>query len=74
MEYTLWTQKLKALRKNKGLRQQDIADKVTFSRSQYCAIENGDCIANYIHLYQLAKAFKMPLDEFIAMRNITVMK
>lgn len=72
MEYEIWTQKLRALRESRDLRQQDVADMVPFSRSQYCAIENGKCVANYVHLYNLAKAFKMSLPAFLAMKGVRV--
>lgn len=32
---------LKALRKNIGLSQQDVAEKLSISRQYYCSIENG---------------------------------
>jgi len=70
MEYEIWTEKLRALRESRDWRQQDVADRVPFSRSQYCAIENGKCVANYVHLYNLAKAFDLHLPELLAMVGV----
>lgn len=70
MEYEIWTRKLKALRLSLDLRQEDVAKKMRISRSQYSAIENGKSVANYKHLYNLAKALGMPLTDLISMPGI----
>ena len=63
--YRRWVAKLQQLRKQRRWRQQDVADRVSFSRSQYCAIERGHCIANYLHLFQLAEAFGISLPRLL---------
>lgn len=70
MEYEIWARKLKALRLSLDLRQEDVAKKMRISRSQYSAIENGKSIANYKHLYNLAKALGIPITDLLSMNGI----
>jgi transcriptional regulator with XRE-family HTH domain len=70
MEYEIWTRKLRALRLSFDLRQEDVAKKMRISRSQYSAIENGKSVANYKHLYNLAKALGIPLTDLISMNGV----
>ena len=70
MEYEIWTRKLRVLRLSLDLRQEDVAKKMRISRSQYSAIENGKSVANYKHLYNLAKALSIPLIDLISMTGV----
>ena len=72
MEYEVWVRKLRALRQEKGWRQQDVADSIHLSRAQYSAIENGESVINYKHIYNLAKAFGMTVADFIAMKDVSL--
>lgn len=72
VDYQRWTKRLKGLRRAHGLRQQDVASRIRLSRSQYCALENGKSIANYTHLYRLAKAFRITMAELVTVRRIRV--
>ena len=66
--YQRWTTQLRQLRQERGWRQQDVARQVQFSRSQYCAIERGYCLATYLHLFKLAKVFGVSLPELMTLR------
>jgi len=70
LTYKQWVAKLKALRLRREWRQQDVAERVSFSRSQYCAIETGKCVANYVHLRKLAKAFRVSIEKLVSMKGI----
>lgn len=60
------------LRVDKGLTQQQIADKIGRSRSCICRIERGkrrrQCLRGSI-LYELAKAYDAPIEEVLKKAN-----
>ena len=68
--YKEWTLRLRHLRERTNLRQEDIADKLHISRSQYNAIENARSIVNYNHLLDLAKAFRLPLAQMVTLKGV----
>jgi len=70
MEYDIWVRKLRALRNKKQLTQREVAERMHLSRSQYSAIENGLSLANYKHLYNLAKVFRMTMADLVTMRDV----
>ena len=70
MEYDIWVRKLRLLRIKKQLTQREVAEQMHLSRSQYSAIENGLSLANYKHLYNLAKVFGISMADIVAMRNV----
>ena len=70
MKYEIWVRKLRALRLKKGLKQSEVADLIDLSRPQYTAIENGHCVVNYKHLYNLAKAFGTTIPKLVSMDGI----
>jgi transcriptional regulator with XRE-family HTH domain len=45
--------------------QQEVADGIAISRSHYSAIEHGRTVINYRHLYNLAKFFRVRIDELM---------
>jgi transcriptional regulator with XRE-family HTH domain len=45
--------------------QQQVADGIDISRSHYSAIEHGRTVINYMHLYNLAKFFRVPLGDLM---------
>lgn len=72
MEYEIWVRKLRVLRESRGWRQQDVADKIRLSRSQYSAIENGASEIGYRHIYNLAKAFGMAVSDLMSMKGVSL--
>ena len=63
-----WASRLHALRLRLGWRQQDIAVHAGITRTQYCAIEQGRCIVNYVHLFKLAQAFGFTMGELLKLQ------
>ena len=57
--------KLKSLRKNLGISQQEIADKCSISRSAYSHYEIGISLITTLTLYTLCKNYKLSIDEFL---------
>lgn len=55
-------EKLKVLRKNKGLKQQEIAELLGVKRNSYSDWENGKCKPNYEKLEKIADFFGVSLD------------
>lgn len=54
--YETFIRQLKAVRRVRGLTQQQLADKVRLSRPQYAAIESGRSTASFRHVHNLAMA------------------
>lgn len=70
MEYDIWCRCLRQYREQQELTQQAVADGIDISRSHYSAIEHGRTIIHYIHLYNLAKFFKVHISDLMAFRML----
>lgn len=57
--------KLKDLRKNLGLTQQQIADECSISRATYCHYELGMNLVSTLTLYTICKNHKISIDSFL---------
>lgn len=57
--------KLKKLRKDLGLSQQEIADKCSISRGCYSHYEIGISLITTLTLYTLCKTYNLSIDEFL---------
>ncbi|MGL4337120.1 MAG: helix-turn-helix transcriptional regulator [Turicibacter sp.] len=55
--------KVKLLRENKGLTQQDLADVVLVSRQTIISLENGKYNPSIFLAYKIAKAFELTIEE-----------
>ena len=53
---------IKRLRKNKGLKQQELAEILGIKRNTYSDWENGKCKPNYEKLEKIADFFGVSLD------------
>lgn len=56
---------LKLLRKNRKMSQEDVAQKLQFTRSSYSGYENGVAEPSVENLVKLSNYFKIPLDDMI---------
>ncbi|MEX1191234.1 MAG: helix-turn-helix domain-containing protein [Brumimicrobium sp.] len=56
---------LKLLRKNRKMSQEDVAQKLDFTRSSYSGYENGVAEPSVDNLVKLSNYFKIPLDDMI---------
>jgi len=56
---------LKSLRKNRKMSQEDVAQKLQFTRSSYSGYENGVAEPSVENLVKLSNYFKIPLDDMI---------
>ena len=65
--YDAWVEKLRAFRESCGLTQEDIARHTRFSRTRYGAIEKGDSVVNFVHLFNLAEAFDVTMPDMLAL-------
>lgn len=70
MEYTIWCRCLRQYREQVELTQQAVADGISISRSHYSAIEHGRTVINYTHLYNLAKYFRIRIEDLIIFRRL----
>ena len=59
---TIFSERLKRLRKNKGLKQQEIADILGVKRNTYSDWENGKTEPSFGNLVKLADFFDVSLD------------
>lgn len=69
MTYETWTRRLRTLRTQKELRQEDVARGMRISRSQYSAIENAQSVVNYNHLLSLARVLHIPLTQMLTLED-----
>ena len=59
---TIFTERLKELRKNKGLKQQEIAELLGIKRNTYSDWENGKTEPSFENLIKLADLLEVTLD------------
>lgn len=57
--------KLRDLRTEKGMTQEEMAERADFSRSYYTEIETGKRNVSLLNLYRLAKALEIPLSRLV---------
>lgn len=57
--------KIRALRTEKGMTQEEMAERADFSRSYYTEIETGKRNVSLLNLYKLAKALEIPLSRLV---------
>ncbi|WP_051125953.1 helix-turn-helix domain-containing protein [Streptococcus sp. HPH0090] len=63
MEFmTIFSERLKRLRKNKGLKQQELAEIFGIKRNTYSDWENGKTEPSFDNLVKLADFFEVSLD------------
>nr|WP_083936641.1 helix-turn-helix transcriptional regulator [Streptococcus sp. HPH0090] len=59
---TIFSERLKRLRKNKGLKQQELAEIFGIKRNTYSDWENGKTEPSFDNLVKLADFFEVSLD------------
>jgi putative transcriptional regulator len=57
------TNKIKQLREQFNITQQDLAEKVTVSRQTIISLESGKYNPSILLAYKIAKVFKLPIEE-----------
>jgi transcriptional regulator with XRE-family HTH domain len=62
--------KLRNLRKSKGLTQFDVAREVQLSRMHYWRIEKGEMLPSILHLNRLAKFFGVSMEWFFGEEDL----
>ena len=65
LDKVLGGKKLRKLRKNLGLTQQNIADECSISRATYCHYEIGMNLITTLTLYTICKNHKISMDDFL---------
>ncbi len=65
LDKVLVGKKLRKLRKNLGLTQQNIADECSISRATYCHYEIGMNLITTLTLYTICKNHKISMDDFL---------
>jgi putative transcriptional regulator len=60
---------LASIRKEKGLTQEELADKLGISRQSIIAIEKGDCSPSLCHAFKIARFFDMKVEEIFEYLN-----
>ncbi|MBS9768693.1 MAG: helix-turn-helix transcriptional regulator [Flavobacteriaceae bacterium] len=71
MNYSIG-KKLKTLRKNKGLSQEEVADFVHISQSSYARIENGNSNSWSLHIDAFCDLFSITPEELLKQDNIII--
>ncbi|MPS74862.1 MAG: XRE family transcriptional regulator [Chryseobacterium sp.] len=56
--------KIRRLRENKGISQEEMAEKLHISRSAYSRIENGETNSWVNHIERLCKELEMKIEDF----------
>lgn len=59
---TIFSERIKRLRKNKGLKQQELAEILGIKRNTYSDWENGKTEPSFENLIKLADLFEVSLD------------
>lgn len=62
---TIVSEKIKRLRKAKGLSQEEIADKLHISQSAYARIETGESQSWATHLEKISEIFEVKPESFL---------
>lgn len=57
--------KLKTLRKSKGLKQEQVADYLKLSQSAYARIENGESHSCAYHIDKISELFEIEIDDLL---------
>lgn len=65
-------QKLKILRKNKGLSQEEVADFVNISQSSYARIESGNSNSWSLHIDGFCDLFSITPEELLKQDSIVI--
>ena len=60
--------KLKEIRKQKNLTQQDIADIIGLKRNTVSDIENGKSVMNHLQIIKLCKALDIKSDDLLGLK------
>ena len=68
-----FAEKLKTLRKDADLTQQEVADKLYISRSLYAKYESGIAVPNKDTLQKIALLFNVDVNELISYEETTFM-
>ncbi len=68
-QYEFIISKLRQARKEAGLKQQVVADKIGKYESYLSKIENGDRRIDILELVELAEIYKKPLDFFVPQKG-----
>ena len=71
---TIFTERLKELRKNKGLKQQEIAELLGVKRNTYSDWENGKTEPSFENLIKLADLLEVTLDWLFGREQMKVKK
>ncbi|MEZ4988091.1 MAG: helix-turn-helix transcriptional regulator [Saprospiraceae bacterium] len=61
--------RIKAIRKQKNMQQQEVAERLNISQSAYAKIENGQSKVDTDRLLQLADIFEVPYDSLLPGEN-----
>jgi len=64
--------KIRSLRKSKGLTQCDVSRKLRLSRMHYGRLEKGEVMPNVIYLHRLSKIFGVSMDWFFEEEDVNV--
>ena len=64
--------RLKELRKNKGLSQEQVADYLHLSRSAYARIESGESHSWANYLIEICQVFEISPEELVKCENIMI--
>jgi len=70
----MFTQKLKQLRLERGLSQQQIADKLGISNQAYSRWETGKFSPNLQSLEKIAKTLNVPIEELLSNKPLSLEK
>ncbi len=65
-------QKLRTLRKDKGLSQEEVADFVNISQSSYARIENGNSNSWSLHINSFCDLFSITPEELLKQDTIII--
>lgn len=65
----IFAERLKGLRENKGITQQDLADQLGIARNTISGYETGARIPDLERLYAIAKIFVVTTDYLVGMTN-----
>ena len=66
--YLKWIAELKEKRLALGLTQEDVASRIRYSRTRYGALEKGESVLNFMHLYNLAEAFDVSMSDMLTLK------
>ena len=69
MSKTIFSEKIRQLRKEKRLTQQEVAEKLGLTKRQYGYLEYGNFTCDYCHIIKICELYKVSANELFGIKE-----